>query len=66
GGIKTGQVIGATNRLGEHATARPVSFGEVFSTLYHNLGLNPMTNMVADPTGRPQHLSDGPAMPELV
>ena len=26
GGIRAGQVIGATNRLGEHATARPVHF----------------------------------------
>jgi hypothetical protein len=38
----------------------------VFATLYHNLGLNPMTNMVNDPTGRPQHLADGVPMPELV
>ena len=66
GGMKTGQVIGATNRLGEHATARPTTFGEVFATLYHNLGLNPMTHMVNDPTGRPQHLADGVPMPELV
>ncbi|MBN9523464.1 DUF1501 domain-containing protein [bacterium] len=66
GGMKTGQVIGATNRLGEYAVARPVTFGEVFATLYHNLGLNPMHHTVADPTGRPQHLADGPPMPELV
>ncbi len=38
GGMKTGQVIGSTNRLGEHAKDRPVQFGEVFATLYHNLG----------------------------
>jgi hypothetical protein len=38
--MRTGQVIGATNRLGEHATERPVTFQEVFATLYHNLGLN--------------------------
>jgi hypothetical protein len=66
GGMKTGQVIGATNRLGEFATARPVTFGEVFATLYHNLGLNPMTHTVTDPTGRPQHLADGVPLPELV
>jgi uncharacterized protein (DUF1501 family) len=66
GGMKTGQVIGATNRLGEFATARPVTFGEVFATLYRNLGLDPMTHMVNDPTGRPQHLADGVPMPELV
>jgi uncharacterized protein (DUF1501 family) len=41
GGMRTGQVIGATNRLGEYATHRPVHFQEVMATLYHNLGLNP-------------------------
>jgi len=34
GGMKTGQVIGATNRLGEEAIDRPVQFQEVFATLY--------------------------------
>ncbi|MEZ6090844.1 MAG: DUF1501 domain-containing protein [Pirellulaceae bacterium] len=35
GGMRTGQVIGSTNRLGEHAQDRPVTFQEVFATLYH-------------------------------
>jgi hypothetical protein len=66
GGMRTGQVVGATNRLGEHASQRPVHFGEVFATLYHNLGLDPSTTTIPDPTGRPQHLVDYPAMRELV
>jgi hypothetical protein len=33
--------------------------------LYHNLGLEPTTT-INDPTGRPQHLVDYPAMKELV
>lgn len=66
GGTKTGQAIGATNRLGEHAANRPVAFGEIFATLYHNLGLNPETTTVNDPTGRPQHLVEHPVMRELV
>jgi hypothetical protein len=37
----------------------------VFATLYRNIGLDPMTNMVNDPTGRPQHLADGIPLPEL-
>jgi hypothetical protein len=65
GGMKTGQAIGATNRLGEYAKERPVHFGEVLATLYHNLGLEPTTT-INDPTGRPQHLVDYPAMKELV
>jgi hypothetical protein len=66
GGMRTGQVIGATNRLGEFATQRPVHFGEVFATLYHNLGIDSATATITDPTGRPQHLVDRPVMRELV
>jgi hypothetical protein len=66
GGMKTGQVIGATNRLGEFATQRPVHFQEVFATLYHNLGINPAATTIVDPTGRPQHLVDYRVMRELV
>jgi uncharacterized protein (DUF1501 family) len=66
GGMRTGQVIGATNRLGEYATQRPVHFGEVFATLYHNLGINPSVTTINDPTGRPQHVIEEAAMRELV
>jgi hypothetical protein len=63
GGMRTGQVIGATNRLAEHAVQRPVTFPEVFATLYANLGLNPNQVRVLDPNGRPQYLVDGGAEP---
>src|SRR5262249_31646873 len=59
GGMKTGQVIGSTNRLGEYAKDRPVTFGEIIATLYQNLGINPETATINDPTGRPQHLAEG-------
>lgn len=58
GGMRTGQVIGATNRLGEHAIDRPVSFQEVWATLYHNLGLNLRAIREFDLRGRPQYLVD--------
>jgi hypothetical protein len=58
GGMRTGQVIGATNRLGEHAISRPVSFQEVWATLYHNLGLNLRAIREFDLRGRPQYLVD--------
>jgi uncharacterized protein (DUF1501 family) len=68
GGIKTGQVIGATDRLGGEAVERPVSFGEVFATLYHNLGIDVNKVTVNDLTGRPQYLVDQGVQPlkELV
>ncbi len=58
GGMRTGQVIGATNRLGEHAVERPVTFQEVWATLYHNLGLNLRAIREFDLRGRPQYLVD--------
>ena len=66
GGIRAGQAIGATNRLGEYAAQRPVTFAEVHATLYHNLGLNPARTTIIDPTGRPQYVIEAEAMRELV
>jgi hypothetical protein len=67
GGMKTGQVIGSTDRLGGEAVDRPVQFGEVFATLYHNLGIDVTKTTITDLTGRPQFLVDGyQPMRELV
>src|SRR5258705_1453790 len=67
GGMKCGQVIGATDRLGGEAVERPVYFGEVFATLYQNLGIDVSKVTVRDLTGRPQYLVDGyQPMRELV
>ncbi|HWE01006.1 MAG TPA: DUF1501 domain-containing protein [Tepidisphaeraceae bacterium] len=59
GGMKHGQVIGATDRLGGEAVARPVQFGEVFATLYDNLGIDVNKITFPDLSGRPQYLVDG-------
>ena len=53
----TGQVIGATNRLGEVPRDRPVTFQNVFATLYHCLGINPATAL-PNHFGRPMPLLD--------
>ena len=66
GGMRTGQAIGATNRLGEFAVARPVTHSEIVATIYRNLGLDTANTFITDPTGRPQHLVDHPPMRELV
>lgn len=58
GGMRTGQAIGSTNRLGERAVSRPVDMQEIVATAYHNLGLDPMSTTISDPTGRPQFLVD--------
>jgi uncharacterized protein (DUF1501 family) len=58
GGMKTGQVIGATDRLAGEPTSRPVRFQEVFATLYHHLGIDTRHVTVPDFNGRPQYLVD--------
>ncbi|HEV3120343.1 MAG TPA: DUF1501 domain-containing protein [Isosphaeraceae bacterium] len=57
GGMRTGQVIGETNRLGEVPKNRPVHFQSVFATLYQNLGIDPSTTL-PDRNGRPMPLLD--------
>ena len=65
GGMRHGQVIGSTDRLGAEANSRPVTFQEVFATLYHNLGIDVSTATIADAQGRPRFLVEGGAQPIL-
>ncbi|MCB1087121.1 MAG: DUF1501 domain-containing protein [Verrucomicrobiae bacterium] len=58
GGMNHGQIIGATDRLGGEASDRPVEFQEVFSTLYHRVGIDARNTTVEDLTGRPMFLVD--------
>lgn len=68
GGMRTGQVIGRTNRLGEHAVERPVKFQEVFATLYQNAGLDTRSVRIFDQGGTPRYLVENGIEPihELV
>ncbi len=68
GGMNVGQVIGATDRLGGEPNERPVTFGEIFATLYHTLGIDVNKVTIPDFTGRPQFLVPEAAQPikELV
>lgn len=63
GGMKTGQVIGATDRLGGEAVDRPVTFPEIYATLYRNLGIDASSATIDDLSGRPQYLIEGQAQP---
>jgi hypothetical protein len=68
GGMRHGQVIGATDKLAGEATERPVRFGEVFATLYQRLGIDVNKVTLTDHAGRPQYLvADGlEPMKELI
>jgi hypothetical protein len=63
GGMRTGQVIGATDKNGGEAVSRPVTFGELYATLYRNLGIDANRTTVPDLDGRPQHLVEDNAQP---
>lgn len=58
GGLRHGQMIGATNRNGEEPIERPVHIHNVFHTVYHQLGIDANAVTLTDPNGRPQYLVD--------
>lgn len=55
-GIKTGQVIGATDREGGYPTDRPIDPKDVLATLYHLLGFDPHLTTIPDRLDRPVRL----------
>jgi hypothetical protein len=66
GGMRTGQVIGATDRTASVAVARPVSYQDILATLYRTLGIDARTTTIVDTRGRPQYLLDsGTPLAEL-
>ena len=52
GGMKVGQVIGSTDKLGGSAASRPVHYLDVLATIYHNLGIDPHA-FIRDKADRP-------------
>ncbi|MCA9219549.1 MAG: DUF1501 domain-containing protein [Planctomycetales bacterium] len=52
GGIKTGQVIGATNTKGEYPVDQPLSPNDLWATVYRHLGID-YTRAFPDHNGRP-------------
>jgi len=66
GGLRMGQVVGATNSKAEYPTHRPYTPQDVLATVYQHLGINYHQAFV-DFSGRPVHiLGKGKPIPELV
>jgi hypothetical protein len=66
GGIKTGQVVGATSALGEYVTDSPVAPHDVAATIYHALGI-PLHTWYKTPDGRPVELCpEGKPVQQLI
>jgi uncharacterized protein (DUF1501 family) len=67
GGIKTGRVIGATDRRGEEPCERRVSPQDFLATIYRHLGIDYERVMLPDHSGRPTPIvTNGHAIPELM
>lgn len=57
GGLRMGQVVGATDARGERPKSRPCTMQNLLATLYQVLGIDPGT-VLPDHAGRPQYLID--------
>jgi hypothetical protein len=55
-GVRTGQVIGATDRQGAYPTSRPIDPKDILATMYHLLGVDAAHTMIPDRLNRPTHL----------
>lgn len=65
GGLRTGQVVGATNSRGEYPTQRPTTPDDVLATIYQHLGISPHHEILRN--GRPIRLLErGTPIDELV
>lgn len=66
GGLRMGQVVGATNGKAEYPSARPYSPQDLLATIYHHLGVD-FRATLKDFSGRPVYiLGSGRPIPELV
>ena len=60
GGLRTGQVVGETDRRAENPRFRHYTAQNVLATLYHVLGIDAGAITLPDFGGRPQYLLDDP------
>ncbi|HUR54520.1 MAG TPA: DUF1501 domain-containing protein, partial [Gemmataceae bacterium] len=59
GGVKGGQIVGSTDRLGQRPHTRAVTPSNIHATIYHVLGIDPKLQLL-DPSGRPVNVLDDP------
>jgi len=64
GGIRGGQVHGASDRQAAYPKEKGISPEDLLATIYHGLGLSPEME-IHDPQGRPHRLCDGKPIVEL-
>lgn len=64
GGVRGGQVLGASDEIGAYPKERPVSAPEIAATIYHALGVDPH-HRLPGPDGQPISLVDSHVKPIL-
>lgn len=65
GGLRHGQVIGATESDGGHIKERPVTPGDLAATIYKHVGV-PLDTTYLEPSGRPRYVvENGEPITEL-
>lgn len=66
GGVKGGQIVGSTDRLGQRPHTRPLKPANIHATIYNVLGIDPRLQLL-DHSGRPVNVLDDPTpIPELL
>ena len=58
GGMRVGQVVGRTDARAERSVSGTMTFQNVVGTIYHVLGIDPVTAALPDFSGRPTYLLD--------
>jgi uncharacterized protein (DUF1501 family) len=66
GGIRGGQVVGATDRQAAFPTERPVTPADLHATVYEALGYDPAAISYPSFDGRPMPLTEGTPIHELL
>jgi hypothetical protein len=59
GGVRGGQIVGSTDRLGTRPHTRPLTPCNIHATIYQVLGIDPRLQLL-DPSGRPVNVLDDP------
>jgi len=60
GGVRGGQIVGSTDRLGQRPHTRPLTPSNIHATIYDVLGIDPHLQLM-DPSGRPVNVLDDPS-----
>jgi hypothetical protein len=58
GGIRGGQIIGASDEQGAYVAERPVSIGDLYATVYKAMGID-WEKRYMSPIGRPVYIANG-------